>query len=101
MAWVLYCLATHPEAEAQLLQELRGADLPCNGDLDAALAVLSSSFDPLKELPFLAAVMAEAMRLYSAGASSSPRCVCVRARACVRVCVCVCVVECEHCTVLA
>jgi cytochrome P450 len=75
ISWILYCIATHPEAEAQLLAELRAAGLPCNGDLDAALAVLARSFDPLKGLPFLEAVINEAMRLYPAGASASPRCV--------------------------
>ncbi|KAF6257533.1 cytochrome P450 [Scenedesmus sp. NREL 46B-D3] len=73
ISWILYCVATHPEAEVQLLAELRGAGLPCNGDLEAALAVLSRSFDPLKGLPFLDAVINEAMRLYPAGASASPR----------------------------
>lgn len=59
-----------------VLQELCGAGLPCNGDLDAAVAVLAQSFDPLKGLPFLDAVINEAMRMYPAGASASPRCVC-------------------------
>jgi cytochrome P450 len=76
ISWVLYCVATNPGAEARLLAELRGAGLPCNGDMDAALAVLSSSFDPLKGLPFLQCVVNEAQRLYPAGASASPRCVC-------------------------
>lgn len=78
ISWILYCIATHPEAEAQLLAELKAAGLPCNGDLDAALAVLSQSFDALKGLPFLEAIINEAMRLYPAGASASPRYVCCR-----------------------
>eukprot|EP00775_Hariotina_reticulata_P005921 gene5921-6161_t len=73
ISWVLYCLATHPEAEAKLLAELKQAGLPCNGDLEAAVGVLSQSFDPLKGLPFLEGVVSEAMRLYPAGASASPR----------------------------
>lgn len=56
-----------------LLQELSAAGLPCNGDLDAAVSVLAVSFDPLKNLPYLEAVVNEAMRLYPAGASASPR----------------------------
>jgi cytochrome P450 len=35
--------------------------------------VLSQSFDPLKGLPYLEAVVCEAMRLYPAGSSASPR----------------------------
>lgn len=73
ISWVLYCVATHPAAEAQLLAELRSAGLPCNGDLDAAVAVLSKSFDPLKDLPYLDSVINEALRLYPAGASASAR----------------------------
>jgi len=78
ISWVLYCVATHPAAEAQLLDELRSAGLPCNGNLDAAVAVLSNSFDPLNGLVFLDSVINEAMRLYPAGASASPRWVGVR-----------------------
>ncbi|KAF8064556.1 CYP3A10 [Scenedesmus sp. PABB004] len=73
ISWILYCIATHPDAEAELLRELRGAGLPCNGDLEAAVSVLAGSFDPLKGLPFLGGVINEAMRLYPAGASASPR----------------------------
>lgn len=76
ISWDLYCLATHPKVEARLLAELRDAGLPCNGDVEAALAVLSSSFDPLKDLPCLQAVINEAQRLYPAGVLASPRCAC-------------------------
>jgi cytochrome P450 len=93
ISWVLYCLATHPAVEARLLAELREAGLPCNGDLEAAVAVLSSSFDPLRELPFLSAVINEAQRLYPAGASASPRYVhallgCHRRMGCAPGCAC-------------
>jgi hypothetical protein len=37
ISWVLYCLATHPEAEAKLLAELKQAGLPCNGDLEVGV----------------------------------------------------------------
>eukprot|EP00879_Flechtneria_rotunda_P010069 GHRR01010527.1.p1 GENE.GHRR01010527.1~~GHRR01010527.1.p1 ORF type:complete len:556 (+),score=158.24 GHRR01010527.1:303-1970(+) len=73
ISWVLYCLATHPEAEMQLLKELKGAGMPCNGNIQAATEVLAARFDPLKGLAYLDAVISEAMRLYPAGASASPR----------------------------
>jgi len=73
ISWVLYCVATHPEVENKLMKELKEAGMPCDGDLEAALEVLQATFDPLKDLPYLAAVINEAMRMYPAGASASPR----------------------------
>ena len=34
ISWVLYCVATHPEVEKKLMQELKEAGMPCDGDLE-------------------------------------------------------------------
>ncbi|WIA39640.1 hypothetical protein OEZ86_005717 [Tetradesmus obliquus] len=71
VAWTLYLLTQHPEAEQAVLQELVAAGLPCNGDLAAVTAALS--MDSLRQLPFLIAVLHEAMRLFPAGVAATPR----------------------------
>jgi hypothetical protein len=71
-----YCVATHPEVEEKLLRELRGIGLPCNGNLEDALAVLEAKGPDgvsAGNMPYMAAVLNEAMRMYPAGASASPR----------------------------
>jgi cytochrome P450 len=70
-------VATHPEVEDKLLQELRSLGLPCNGNLEDALAVLEAKGPDgvsAQNMPYMAAVLNEAMRMYPAGASASPRC---------------------------
>jgi cytochrome P450 len=66
-----YLLTQHPEAERGLLQELAVAGLPCKGDLAAVQAALS--MDAVRQLPFLTAVLHEAMRLFPAGVAATPR----------------------------
>eukprot|EP00877_Chromochloris_zofingiensis_P000303 jgi/Chrzof1/10273/Cz04g35070.t1 len=72
VSWALYCIATHPEVEARLLQELSAVGVPCNSsDLDAICDSLNC--DVLKQLPYLDNVIAESMRMYPAGGPASPR----------------------------
>jgi len=39
IAWILYGLATNPDAEERLLAELKQAGLPCNGDLEVGALI--------------------------------------------------------------
>ena len=34
ISWVLYCVATHPEVEDKLMQELKEAGIPCDGNME-------------------------------------------------------------------
>ena len=34
ISWVLYCVATHPEVEDKLMQELKEAGMPCDGNME-------------------------------------------------------------------
>ncbi|KAI8469292.1 MAG: cytochrome P450 [Monoraphidium minutum] len=76
LSWALFCVATHPDVEARLLEELRAAGLPCDGDLEGALTALEAAGpDALtpQSARYLTAVLNESMRMYPAGASASPR----------------------------
>ncbi|GBF90489.1 hypothetical protein Rsub_03485 [Raphidocelis subcapitata] len=77
LSWALFCVATHPEAEARLLAEFSAAGLPVGAGAGAALAALEARGPEgasAQNLPFLAAVLNESMRMFPAGASASPRC---------------------------
>jgi len=53
LSWTFYCLATHPEVEAKARQEVCercGAEEP--------------SYEDIKHMPFLNAILSEALRLY-------------------------------------
>ena len=52
LAWALYLIATHPEVEARLLEEVDG------------LGGRKPSFDDLRQLTYTAQVIKETMRLY-------------------------------------
>lgn len=54
-----------------MLQELRAAGVPCNGDLAATKAALN--MDMLRQLPYTTAVLHEAMRIFPAGVAATPR----------------------------
>jgi hypothetical protein len=66
-----FLLTQNPDAEAKVLQELRDAGVPCDGDSSAAAALLS--LELLKQLPYCTAVLQEAMRLFPAGVMAASR----------------------------
>lgn len=72
-----FLLIQHPDVEAKVMQELRSVGVPCNGDVAAAAACLSSSMDVLKQLPYCTAVLQESMRMFPAGVMAASRCVVV------------------------
>lgn len=67
-----YLSSLHPGTTGALLAELSAAGVPCSGDPEAAAAALADP-EVLCRLPFMGAVLNEAMRLYPAGVSAAPR----------------------------
>ena len=60
LAFVLYCIATSPRVEAALLEELRANDLMTTPSTPSQA---QWSYETLSKLPYLHAVVREAMRL--------------------------------------
>jgi cytochrome P450 len=55
LAWVWYCIATHPEVEAKLLAEV-----------DAVLGDRTAGYEDVQRLPYVEMVVKETLRLYPA-----------------------------------
>lgn len=66
LAFTIFCLATHPEAEAQLLAEI-----------DAFGADKEPGLDDLPRFPYVAAVINEALRMYPPAHTTNRECTAV------------------------
>jgi hypothetical protein len=71
---VRYCLTQHPDVEAKVISELAVAGVPL-GDLEGCSRLLleERGRSMLQQLPYLTAVLQEAMRMYPAGVAAAPR----------------------------
>ncbi|KAK9819257.1 hypothetical protein WJX81_005098 [Elliptochloris bilobata] len=70
IAWTLYLISQHPEAEARVVSELDAAGLLVTGSCPHPRTL---TFDDLGNLPYLSACIKESMRMYPVAASGTSR----------------------------
>eukprot|EP00884_Botryococcus_braunii_P021103 jgi/Botrbrau1/7677/Bobra.0159s0119.1 len=70
MSWTLFLVSSHPEVEEKVTAELREAGLLASPSCPSPRPLELSD---LSQLPYLAAVVKESMRLYPVGAFIGPR----------------------------